>query len=776
MKHNKLFVLFSFLLLCMGILWSDPSSVSADEVITTPQPVTVEVTAESMNTSGARKTIQKALNTARDKASIETPYIIKVEPGTYTLTDGILHVYSNTTLDLTDVTIQRAGTSNMLRIGATDSGNTETGVLGYFYQNITIIGGTFDATQSTGTVIKAGHASNLEFQGCTFTNVNNAHLMEVAGVNDFRVLNCNFSNQIVNSSNDLLQYEALQFDIILYEHFAGYRSEPLACRNIKIDNCTFTNVPRGIGSHTAVLNDPLNGISITNCTFTNMNSAAIQGQDWINCTITNNKISETPRGIVLYSILNDGQGCYTADVLAEEGAVANTIPVSYLTPASNQNIVISNNTISLNDAKDPYVNYTRGGIIVSGGNMTKNGNYSDGSGQIPLGNYYISGVTIASNNITTTAHGIRLIDCQNSNISGNTVTGQKATGDSGTYYGIQARENCKSIMITNNMINNPISTGIFIAANSSAASITLNTITNAGKYGIDVEQSSATNITQNVVSSPAQNGIFVYYSSTVDKIKDNTITDSRGSGIYIVYKSTVNKVSTNNVSNSALYGVSVTESSKLTDLKSNSLFGSSVLAVNCDATSSITTDSKNYAFDAPVLVSAVNYATGVKVQWKKAANAKTYYIYRKIKGGSWKKIGSSTSNSYVDKKATSGVKYYYTVKVIENKKVRSLYNTTGISRYYVAAPKWNTLTGGPKKITVSWKKAASVTGYQVQYSTKKSFKSYKTKKITSAKKLTKTFSGLKKNKTYYVRIRSYRKTSSKTYYSGWSTVKKVVTK
>ena len=84
MKHNKLFVLFSFLLLCMGILWSDPSSVSADEVITTPQPVTVEVTAESMNTSGARKTIQKALNTARDKASIETPYIIKVEPGTYT--------------------------------------------------------------------------------------------------------------------------------------------------------------------------------------------------------------------------------------------------------------------------------------------------------------------------------------------------------------------------------------------------------------------------------------------------------------------------------------------------------------------------------------------------------------------------------------------------------------------------------------------------------------------------------------------------------------------
>ena len=36
-----------------------------------------------------------------------------------------------------------------------------------------------------------------------------------------------------------------------------------------------------------------------------------------------------------------------------------------------------------------------------------------------------------------------------------------------------------------------------------------------------------------------------------------------------------------------------------------------------------------------------------------------------------------------------------------------------------------------------------------------------------------TIKKLKKKKTYYVRIRTYKKVSGKTYYSGWSSVKKV---
>lgn len=79
-----------------------------------------------------------------------------------------------------------------------------------------------------------------------------------------------------------------------------------------------------------------------------------------------------------------------------------------------------------------------------------------------------------------------------------------------------------------------------------------------------------------------------------------------------------------------------------------------------------------------------------------------------------------------------------------------------------------------KKLQVTWSKQSYVTGYQLQYSTSKSFKSgNKTKTVSKNSTVKKTLSGLKKGKTYYVRIRSYRTVSGKKYYASWSTVKKV---
>ena len=78
-----------------------------------------------------------------------------------------------------------------------------------------------------------------------------------------------------------------------------------------------------------------------------------------------------------------------------------------------------------------------------------------------------------------------------------------------------------------------------------------------------------------------------------------------------------------------------------------------------------------------------------------------------------------------------------------------------------------------KKATVAWKKASSVSGYQVQYATSSSFKSAKSVKTTASSK---TISKLSKNKKYYVRVRSYKVVSGKTYYSSWSKVKTVTIK
>lgn len=78
-----------------------------------------------------------------------------------------------------------------------------------------------------------------------------------------------------------------------------------------------------------------------------------------------------------------------------------------------------------------------------------------------------------------------------------------------------------------------------------------------------------------------------------------------------------------------------------------------------------------------------------------------------------------------------------------------------------------------KKIALKWKKNTSGTGYQIQYATDKKFKKEcKTKTISKNKTTSYTIKSLKKKKTYYVRIRTYKKLGN-TYHSGWSSAKKV---
>lgn len=82
-----------------------------------------------------------------------------------------------------------------------------------------------------------------------------------------------------------------------------------------------------------------------------------------------------------------------------------------------------------------------------------------------------------------------------------------------------------------------------------------------------------------------------------------------------------------------------------------------------------------------------------------------------------------------------------------------------------------TLTASTKALTVKWsKKTAQVTGYQIQYSTSKSFKSYTTKTISKNSITSIKLIGLKAKTSYYVRVRTYKTVGSVKYYSGWSTI------
>ncbi|MDE6970894.1 MAG: InlB B-repeat-containing protein [Eubacterium sp.] len=78
------------------------------------------------------------------------------------------------------------------------------------------------------------------------------------------------------------------------------------------------------------------------------------------------------------------------------------------------------------------------------------------------------------------------------------------------------------------------------------------------------------------------------------------------------------------------------------------------------------------------------------------------------------------------------------------------------------------------KITVTWTRFSGGNGYQIACSTSRAFSKGKTKiKSAGAYDDVKTITGLKKGKTYYVRVRAYQKADGRKYYGNWSKVKKV---
>ena len=84
-------------------------------------------------------------------------------------------------------------------------------------------------------------------------------------------------------------------------------------------------------------------------------------------------------------------------------------------------------------------------------------------------------------------------------------------------------------------------------------------------------------------------------------------------------------------------------------------------------------------------------------------------------------------------------------------------------------------TGGDRQITLTWKERKNITGYQIEYSLKKDFSGSKKILVNKPKIFTKVIRNLKPGKTYYVRIRTYKKVNRKNYISLWSETKTVKT-
>lgn len=107
-----------------------------------------------------------------------------------------------------------------------------------------------------------------------------------------------------------------------------------------------------------------------------------------------------------------------------------------------------------------------------------------------------------------------------------------------------------------------------------------------------------------------------------------------------------------------------------------------------------------------------------------------------------------------------------------------------LSASFTVAPRsteWRGLSARSRGFTARWlRRQTQVTGYQLSYSTRKSFSGAKTKKIAKTSTTSASVTGLARRKTYYVRVRTYKTVTengkSKTYYSSWTPVRKIKTK
>ncbi len=201
------------------------------------------------------------------------------------------------------------------------------------------------------------------------------------------------------------------------------------------------------------------------------------------------------------------------------------------------------------------------------------------------------------------------------------------------------------------------------------------------------------------------------------------------------------------------------------------------VCTQCKAVKGTEGDNTSKAPSAPVLSALTNESKGVKISWKKVSDASGYNIYRKTGNGKFQKvktIDKAATTSWTDSgvKGKNGTTYQYQVCACKGNLESKDSGTKTVIR--LTANKLTSVKNVKgKKLQVKWSKNKKSSGYEVQYSTSKNFKGAKVKKIAGAKKVTKTYSGLKKGKTYYVRVRCYKTSGKAKYVSCWSASKKI---
>ena len=470
--------------------------------------------------------IQNALDAAAKAGTKKKQALVKVPAGTYYISRTLV-IGSNTYLKLDKNTYikknQKAKDPILHMLHA------KQGKKGKYSDNarITVEGGIWDAefiqynSKTSGSVFMFAHTTKLKILNVTLCNSYGTHLLELGGVKDCTVKNCEFYG--FKAPDDKTQKEAIQLDVChdstLLTYGEPYDDTP--CQKITITGCKIHDYSRGIGSHIMVEGIYHKNIKITGNTFTDIPKAGIYGYNYVDLTIRDNTMKNVGCGIQLKSDSTEKN----TKVSRNKGVKAMSVS------GGDFKLNITGNVINLSEnlTTSDQDSGSSIGIFIYGSETypMKTATISDniiscGSSGIYL--RYVGSATISGNSLDRFAKAfssedtkfaedaIKLLDSSNATINGNTISGRTSTTFEN---GIALREGCKNVTISSNTVNATTKSGFGIYDSSSVTGGSNNTILNSGLNGITVMSSEVT-IKDSTISGVAQHAISIQKDSKLN--------------------------------------------------------------------------------------------------------------------------------------------------------------------------------------------------------------------------------------------------------------------
>ena len=180
----------------------------------------------------------------------------------------------------------------------------------------------------------------------------------------------------------------------------------------------------------------------------------------------------------------------------------------------------------------------------------------------------------------------------------------------------------------------------------------------------------------------------------------------------------------------------------------------------------------------PHQVTGVKFVSGtntkVTISFKKQQGVSGYEVSL-WKGSRQVKSAVTTSSRYTFKNLSAGTDYKVKVRAFhqnQGKKTYGVYSKSVKAATATKAPSIKSVKGKKGQAVIQWKKVKNADGYQVYMSGKKNSGYKKTATITSGAKVKYTKKKLTPGKTYYFKIRTYRKIGGKKVYSSYSKIVK----